>query len=369
MKIGVTGAFGFLGANFVATLLDGRDGRRIIDEDVEVVAFASRTRSNPLFDPSRTGVVNLDIMDEPGMARAFAGLDAVAHFAGRVDFRSARRRSIWNADVLGSRNVFEAVLAAGVPRLLYVSSVSALGSSSPGRLADEEGRPYGDPRWPISFASPEEVLAAVDSSLSGDYRFIGRMRVAYFDAKLAGWELAKSYARERGLPVVTIFPGTVVGSGDQGRSISSLVDNVWEGKLGISLPGSTSFVGARDFAWGAVLALAKGRLGEGYVVSGRDEHNMRYAEFMKIVASLGRDEGRPSRKGFFVPPRDFLLAAAWAAETILPDGSVTKALVLSGCADNRCSSAKARRELGYEPGPGLESAILECRRFSTSLRR
>ncbi|TFG83193.1 MAG: NAD-dependent epimerase/dehydratase family protein, partial [Spirochaetales bacterium] len=42
MKIGVTGAFGFLGANVVAQALS--QGR-------QVVAFASKTRSNPLFDP------------------------------------------------------------------------------------------------------------------------------------------------------------------------------------------------------------------------------------------------------------------------------------------------------------------------------
>jgi dihydroflavonol-4-reductase len=369
MRIGVTGAFGFLGANFTAALLDGRDGRRPLGDGVEVVAFASRTRFNPLFDPSRTEVAALDVMDEEGMARAFSGLDAVAHFAGKVDYRAARRREVWAADVLGSRAVFEAALRSGVPRLLYVSSVSALGSPAPGRLADEEGRPYGDPRWPISFASAEEALAAAEASLAGDWRFIDRVRVAYFDAKLAGWELAKGYARDRGLPVVTIFPGTVVGAGDQGRAISALVDGVWEGKLGLSLPGATSFVGASDFAEGAVLALARGRVGEGYVVSGRDEHNLGYAEFMGAIARLARAEGHPARVRPLVPPARAAVAAAAVAELLAPRSGLSRALALSGCADNRCSSAKARAELGYVPGPSLDPSILECRRFSEALRR
>jgi dihydroflavonol-4-reductase len=370
MRIGVTGAFGFLGANFTAALLDGRDGHRPPGEEVEVVAFSSRTRFNPLFDPSRTEIAKLDVMDEEGMARAFSGLDAVAHFAGRVDYRAERKREVWAADVLGTRKVFEAALRSGLPRLLYVSSVSALGSPAPGSLADEEGRPYGDPRWPISFASAEEALAAVEASLAGDWGFLDRVRVAYFDAKLAGWELAKAYARDRGLPVVTIFPGTVVGAGDQGRAISALVDGVWEGKLRLSLPGATSFVGASDFAEGAVLALASGRVGEGYVISGRDVDNLSYPEFMRRIASVAAAEGglRRRRGGFFVPPRGLLLAAARAAEAFAPDGGVTEALVLSGCADNRCSSAKARSELGYAPGPSLDPSILECRRFSEALR-
>ncbi len=369
MRIGVTGAFGFLGANFVAALLDGT-GLAPAAGGIELVAFASRTRSNLLFDPRRVRIERLDVMDGPALAAAFSGLDAVAHFAGRVDYRSGRKRSVWDADVLGARAVFEAALASRVGRLLYVSSVSALGASPPGGLADEESRPYGDPRWPISFSSPEDALGAVEASLAGDYSFLERSRVAYFDAKLAGWELAKAYARDRGLPVVTVFPGTVVGAGDQGRAISSLVDAVWEGKLRVSLPGATSFVSARDFAAGAMLAFEKGRAGEGYVISGRDEHNMRYAEFMSLIARVAGTEegGRPAGR-FLVPPRGLLLAAARAAEIIVPDGGVTRALVLSGCAENRCSSAKAARELGYAPGAGLESAIMECRNFSKRLRK
>jgi dihydroflavonol-4-reductase len=368
-KIGVTGAFGFLGANFTAALLDGRQGRKPLGEEVEVVAFASRTRSNPLFDPSRTRVETLDIMDEGSLARAFSGLDAVAHFAGRVDYRASRRREVWEADVLGARAVFEAALRSGVPRLLYVSSVSALGSPAPGRLADETGRPYGDPRWPISFTSAEAILAAIEASRAGDWRFLDRVRVAYFDAKLAGWELAKAYARDRGLPVVTIFPGTVVGAGDQGRAISALVDGVWEGKLGVSLPGATSFVGASDFAEGAVLALAKGRVGEGYIVSGRDEHNLSYADFMEMIARVARAEGGRARARPLVPPARAAVAAAAFAEVLAPRAGLSKALALSGCADNRCGSAKARAELGYAPGPSLDQSILECRRFSEALRR
>lgn len=370
MKIGVTGAFGFLGANFIASLLDDRAAIDALGGSIEITAFASRTRSNLLFDPRRVRIVGLDIMDRAGMTKAFEGLDAVAHFAGRVDYRAVRRKAVWEADVIGALNVFEAVLEARVPKLLYVSSVSALGSPAQGRLANEESSPYGDPRWPISFASREETLAAVESSLAGDYTFIKKMRVAYFDAKLAGWELAKLYAREKGLPVVTVFPGTVVGAGDQAQSISNLVDKVWEGKLSISLPGASSFVAARDFARGAVLALARGRIGEGYVISGRDEHNMRYADFMRLISAVAYASGgiRRPRNTYLIPPGNCLLAAAWAAETLLPAGSVTKALVLSGMADNRCSSAKAMRELGYQPGPSLEDAIAECRRFSLALR-
>jgi dihydroflavonol-4-reductase len=366
-KIGVTGAFGFLGANFVSTLLSGGEH--------EIVAFASRTRSNPLFDPSAVDIDGLDVLDGADMARKFVGLDAVAHFAGRVDYRPSMRKSVWDTDVLGTKAVFDAALAAGVRRVLYVSSVCALGGGEGLGVADEglgvadEGSsPYGDPRWPISFASPEEALAAVDASVAGDYGFLRRMRVAYLDAKLAGWELAKLYARDRGLDLVTVFPGTAVGAGDVHFAISKLVDNVWEGRLRLSFRGATSFVAASDVAKGAALAMTKGRGGEGYILGGRDDHNIGYVEFQDRVAALARSELWFAQRRPPVLPLGLLLALATAAEFLMPNGSLTRAFVLSGSLRNLCSSAKARAELGYSPAASLEPSILECRRFMEAAR-
>jgi len=360
MRIGVTGAFGFLGANFVAALLERRGGLAFARD--EVVAFASRTRANPLFEPSDVKVDCLDVLDYEDMLRKFAGLDAVAHFAGRVDYRLSSRRDVWDTDVLGTKNVFDAALAAKVGKVLYVSSVCALGASADGKPASEDCSPYGDPLWPSSFASAEEALAAVDASLAGDYSFVKGMRVAYVDAKIAGWELARLYAREKALPVVTIFPGTAVGSGDLHYSISQLVNKVWEGKLRLSFEGATAFVDARDLARGALLALAKGRVGEGYIIGGRDEHNLGYPEFQDLIAALARSDGWFAKRRPPVLSKGVLLAIASVAERLLPNGSLSRAFVYSGSMRNPCSSAKAMRELGYEPGSSLEPAILECRR-------
>jgi len=359
MRIGVTGAFGFLGASFVAELLE-RGGW-------EIVAFASRRTSNPLFDPGRVEVRALDVRDRAAAARAFRGLDAVAHFAGKIGYRAAERAPVWEASVLGTASVLEAALEAGLGRLLYASSISVLGEPEPGRLADESGSPYGSPAYPISFASPAEALAAVDASLAGDRSFLARSRSPYLDAKLASWELAKRYAAERGLPLVTLFPGTAVGPGDLGRSISALVDSVWEGRLGLALGGASSFVDSRDFARGAALALERGRPGEAYVISGRDEHNLGYAGFMDLVSRTARARGGRGIGRPLVLPRAAAEVAGALAERLAPGSGLSRGLAAAGSARNLCSSAKARSELGYEPAPELGPAIEACRRFSRSL--
>jgi dihydroflavonol-4-reductase len=378
-RIGVTGAFGFLGANFMKALLEEGDELGFPAGSTRIVAFASKTRDNPLLDKpglrarfrESVSVESLDILDREDMARKFAGLDAVVHFAGLVDYRLSMKRRVWDTDVLGAKAVFDAALAAGLQKVLYVSSICVLGSgfgtgaTGAERFCDEESPSYGDPRWPVSFASPEEALAAVEASLEGDYRFLDRSRIAYFDAKLAGWELAKQYARERGLPVVTVFPGTAVGAGDIHHAITTLVDLVWEGKLRLSFNGATSFVTARDFAKGAVLALGKGRIGEGYILSGREEHNLSYVEFQDLVASLARAEQWFAQRRPPVLPVSFLLALATLAESILPGTHLTRAFVLSGnLLSLPCSSAKACAELGYAPSSSIVPAIVECRRFA-----
>lgn len=363
MKIGVTGAFGFLGANFIAELL-AHGG-----EDLAIVAFASKTRSHPLFDPERVQVESLDILDYEGMAKAFAGLDAVAHFAGKVDYRQTAKQAVWDADAVGAKRVFDAVLAAGVSRLLYLSSISVLGEPEPGRLADEGSSPYGNPDCAVAFRSPSAALDAVDLSLAGNYRFLAESRVAYLDAKLAAWELAKVYARDRGLPLITLFPGTAVGSGDLHYAISALIDGVWDGKFGLSFDGASSFVAVRDFVRGARLALERGRLGEAYVVSGRDEHNLSYPEFMDLVGRIAREEGGRGIGRTFVIPRNIALPAATLVERLAPGIGLAEALVFAGSMRNVCSSAKARAELGYEPSADLAAAVRECRRFSEAHRR
>jgi dihydroflavonol-4-reductase len=375
MRIGVTGAFGFLGANFVAGLLarescasggSAREARA--RRGSGIVAFASRTRSNPLFDPEKVEVENLDVLDYEGMARAFEGFDVVAHFAGKVDFREKAKRAVWDADAIGAKRVFDAALAAGVGRVLYLSSINVLGEPAPGALADEAGTPYGKPHCPTAFASPEAALEARERSLAGDYRFLDEVGVAYADAKLAAWELAKLYAKERGLPVVTVFPGTAVGAGDLHYAISALVDGVWDGKLGLCFDGATSFVRARDFAAGALLALERGATGESYVLSGRDEHNLSYSDFMELIGRIAREEGGRGIGRPLVLPRGLALAAAAAAERLAPKLGLMSALVRSGTFRNVCTSAKARAELGYEPGPDLAGAIAECRRFGGTAR-
>jgi dihydroflavonol-4-reductase len=368
MRIGVTGAFGFLGANLVANLL----GRK--PSVGEIVVFGSRTASNPMFDPALTTSVRLDVLDRDDVGRKTRGLDALFHFAGKVSFAAREKRATWDVNVLGAKNVFEAALENRIGRVIYISSINTLGACAPGRtMADETNDVYApEARNPNSLRSAEDALAAVESSAAGDYGFLQKIRVAYFDSKLAATELARRWHRNRGLPVVIVMPGTAVGPGDIHYDISELVDRVFTNRLAATFHGGTSFVDSRDFAEGASLVLANGSVGESYIVSGSDEDNLSYRDFMRRTAAVARGQGRKVRGDFLVMPHWLSMTAAALLEAVAPGSklgsTLGNALTLSGSMVHSFSSAKARRELGYAPKRALERSIADCHGFLTALR-
>ena len=218
MTIGVTGAAGFLGANLLRHLAGAAAA------GTRLVAFYSRRPGNPLTDGLPLSPAHLDVTCREEVLERTRGLDALFHLAGAVDFSRQGLRRTWDVNVKGAANVFEAVAANRIGRLVYVSSISVLGLPPADRdFADEGNDPYAAPGNPISFRDSAEALQAARGYCAGDDAFLAKVRVPYFDSKLAAYELAREYRRTRDLPIVITFPGTAVGAGDTGMSIGRLV--------------------------------------------------------------------------------------------------------------------------------------------------
>lgn len=379
MTIGVTGAAGFLGANLVRHLAGaGAAGARL-------VPFYSRRQGNPLTAGLRLSPVQLDVTSRAEVLERTRGLDVLFHLAGAVDYSRQGLRRTWDVNVKGAANVFEAVAANRIGRLVYVSSISVLGLPPAGQdLADESNDPYAAPGNPICFRDSAEALQAARGYCAGGDAFLAKVRVPYFDSKLAAYELAREYRRTHALPIVIAFPGTAVGAGDTGLSISRLVGLVFEGRLRFTLPGGTSFVAAQDVSEGLRLAWRAGRDGEGYILTGGVEDNLSYGQFMKRVARISRREyGRRTGRLFPALPAPLCRVAARIARVAshhapsgapsgAPEGapgarsggSLSEGLLLSGSVTHRFSGAKASRELGFHAGVSLDQAIRECIDFT-----
>src|SRR5687768_11608381 len=129
LTVAVTGPTGEIGKPFVRALeAEPQVGR--------ILAMARRP-----FDPAALGWRKTeyrrgDILDRDAVDSLVAGADAVVHLAFIVVKASA---GSYDINIEGSKNVFEATVAAGVPRLIYTSSVAAYGyrDDVDGRLTED----------------------------------------------------------------------------------------------------------------------------------------------------------------------------------------------------------------------------------------
>ncbi len=131
MKIAVTGATGNVGTSVIAALS--------ADEGVEeVVAIARRVPDS--LPPPKVHWQRADVTEDE-LEPLFAGAAAVIHLAWLIQ-PSRDERVTQRVNVEGSRRVFDATAKAGVPALVYASSVGAYSPGPVDRAVDES--------WPVT---------------------------------------------------------------------------------------------------------------------------------------------------------------------------------------------------------------------------
>ena len=151
MKVVVLGASGNAGT----ALLRALEAEPRVEE---VVAVARRPPGRGT--PPKTIWRSLDIVADP-LEPVLAGADAVVHLAWLIQ-PSRDREQTRAVNVGGSRRVMAAVAAAGVPALVYASSVGAYSPGPKDRLVDETWPTGG---VPSSFYSRDK--AEVERLLDG----------------------------------------------------------------------------------------------------------------------------------------------------------------------------------------------------------
>lgn len=303
MRAFVTGGGGFIGRHLV---------RRLRQSGAEVRALA---RSGPSADRLRAlgcDVVSGDILDLARLAGAMDGCDIAYHLAGdyRVGIQASDRPAMEAANVTATERVLDAAAAAGVGRVVHVSTVNAFGDTGY-RVVDET---YERPR---------------------PYRY-----VSFYDQTKHRAHLA---ARERiagGAPVVVAMPGGVYGPGDHSQ-VGGVLEQAARGRLPAITFGDAglNMAHVEDIAGGIELVGQKAGIGESYVLGGEITT---LAELVRRAAAIGGH-----RAPRLVTPTWPLRLAAPLVRRIGPDlGELVSA---SAGVTYWASDAKARRELGYAP--------------------
>jgi dihydroflavonol-4-reductase len=313
----VTGATGFLG-NHVARQLAARG------EQVRVLARPSSDRRALADFPAE--IVEGDLRDAASLARALGGVKHVFHVAADYRFWAREPGEIYESNVAGTRNLLEAAQRAGVEKFIYTSTVATVAVERPA---------LGD-------ALPDETTETTLGEMIGHY-------------KRSKW-LAENEARKAaqdGQPVVIVMPTTPIGPGDwKPTPTGKLIVDFLNGKMPAYVHTGLNFVAVEDAAAGHLLAAEKGKVGERYLLGGEN------LTLKQVLEALARITGRKAPR--LRIPHAVALAAAYADEAMsrlrgrAPQITIESVKVARHMMFVDCS--KARRELGFTPGP-VEAAF------------
>src|ERR1700710_114246 len=247
MRLLVTGGAGFIGSTFVRRGLQGAEptlaGAEVVVLDKLTYAGNEANLAPVATDPA-LHFVKGDITDPPLVADLMVGIDAVVHFAAE----SHVDRSIVGADafvvtnVVGTQNLLQAALKAGVPRFVHVSTDEVYGSIESGSWSENH---------PLEPNSP------------------------YSASKASGDLLARAYARTHGMDVRITRCSNNYGPYQYPEKVIPLfVTNLLDG-LAVPLYGDglnvRDWLHVDDHCRGIALVLERGRAGEIYNIGGGTE--------------------------------------------------------------------------------------------------
>ena len=306
MSILVTGAAGHVGANLVRTLLKkGEHVRALVHHDRRALAGLD------------VEIVEGDISIPASLEHAFAGAEVVYHAAAEISLQMDNRSFVHQVNVLGTRNVVEACLYAGVQRLVHFSSIHALNYAACPDLIDE-------------------TCPLVDDHHS-----------PYSDSK-ADSEREIQRGITQGLDAVILRPTAVIGPYDFRPShIGQVLLELARGTLPALVKGGFDWVDARDVADGALQAAEQAPTGASYLIAG---HRVSVSDLAATVERI--TDRRAPRFVCPMPLARFGAPFASALARLTGTRPLYTSVSLSALGlTNRISSARASCDLGYQPRP------------------
>jgi dihydroflavonol-4-reductase len=306
----ITGATGFLGKALL---------RRLVADGRPVVALVRSDSSGQALKDLGAEPVPGDVLEPEALLQCMNGCEVVYHLAGVNAFCLPDPSPLFRVNVDGSRNVVEAGAKAGVRRVVYTSSAATLGEAH-GTVGKEDSPHRG---W-----------------------FLSNYERSKYEAERAVMQAAERV----GVDVVYVNPSSVQGPGRTGGTARLLLDFVND-KLKAAVDTRLSLVDIADCTEGHILAEAKGRPGERYVLNGA---TLTVREALEILAQVAGIHERPRLLPPFVA-----MAGATAVQGVARlrrrRPPVCREMVRTLLHGHAYDGSKATRELGLEYTPIRET--------------
>jgi dihydroflavonol-4-reductase len=311
----ITGGFGFLGQYIVQAVHD-------YDPQGELRVLV-RTQRKTLLDIQgldRVKWVRGELTKPESFAEHLKGVDVVIHNAAMVSFVKADAQKVFDANVVGTRNLAQAAREAGCKNFIFISSISA-----------------------VEFRPPQ----ITDETFLPDLEYKKKYDIYGYTKRLSEIELCEM---KNDMRIIVLNPSVILGPGSE--RVEATMNIIRKMPVLPMMDYVNAFVDVRDVARAVTLALTKGNSGERYIVS---SHNERMAEFTRaIVKQLGRNT-----RVFVLSPFGLRLADGFVSllDTMHLNPGIRRPSQMN--IDKPCSCEKIKHEMTWEPTFTLEQSIAD----------
>jgi dihydroflavonol-4-reductase len=262
MKALVTGATGFIGSAVARALIAaGTEVRVLVRSGTDLRAL----------DGLAVEAVPGDLCDVASLRSALAGCQQLYHVAAHYALWARDPSVFYKVNVDGTKALMGVAGDVGIERIVYTSSVAALGVPEAGGVANEETQ-----------SSLEHMI--------GDYK-----RSKY----LAEQEVLK-FAKA-GVPVVIVNPSAPIGVFDvKPTPTGQIVVDFMKGRIPAYMETGMNLTDVEDVAVGHVRAMERGRIGERYILGNRNLMLRDIFEMLSVITGVKAPTIKLPR-GFVLP--------------------------------------------------------------------
>lgn len=313
MKVLVTGANGFLGSWLT---------RELVREGHDVYALVRPTSDISELDGVACKYLHGDVTDKASLLKAFEGMDTVFHLAGLIAYKKSQRPQMDKVNVTGTRNVLEACEERKVRRLVYLSSVVAIGAGF----------------------NKTQILNEESSYNVTD------LNLGYFETKHQAEVLVRQACQSGKVDAVMLNPSTIYGAGDAKKGSRKMQLKVAQGKLKFYTSGGVNVVAVEDVVAGIISAWKVGKTGERYILSGE---NITIHELFELIAKEAGTEPP------FVKLPDSLLHVIGiigdGLEKMGLKGPLSRENAYTATMYHWFDNSKAKKDLAFNPRPAKDA--------------
>ncbi len=237
----VTGATGLVGSHLIKALVaQGKSVRALYRSEIP----SSHELNN-------VDWFNADILDIVALEEAMIGITQVYHCAAIVSFTAKNKKSLHHTNIEGTANIVNACLNANIEKLLFVSSVAALG-----RIREDQ--------------AINETMNWTEETSNSEY---GKSK---YLAELEVWR-----GMGEGLKVVVVNPVIILGASDWSKGSTAIFKSAYD-EFPWYTEGSSGFVDVLDVVEAMILLMESSICDQRFILSGE---NLPYRDIFTMIAN------------------------------------------------------------------------------------